>query len=77
MDGKWIDFLFKLDTGKTKVWSVLAKRDGTLLGYIRWFGRWRGYAFYPEPDMVFEQDCLRDIAAFTESQTKAHRSKPK
>jgi len=62
------------DTGKTLVWSVEAKEGGAKLGEVRWFGRWRGYAFFPL-DAIFEHKCLRDIADFVEMQTKAHRAK--
>ena len=61
------------DTGKTKVWAVEAKEDGAKLGEVRWFGRWRGYAFFPI-NAIFEHRCLRDIADFVEGQTKEHRS---
>jgi len=58
---------------KTSVWRVLANDDDTLLGEIRWFGRWRGYAFFPEATTLFEQKCLREIADFVESKSKDHR----
>lgn len=48
---------------------------GETLGRIRWFGRWRKYAFEPAPNTIFEQDCLRDIAAFCEDLTAAHYRK--
>jgi hypothetical protein len=33
----------------------------------------RGYGFSPAANCVFEQTCLRDIAAFCEGQTSIHR----
>lgn len=65
-DTKWITIqeLKDLDTGKTQVFQVLAKQDGVLLGTIKWFGRWRKYAFFPEPETVYENDCLNDISIF-------------
>ncbi len=63
---KWIDF--NLIVGpperKTAIYDVIAKDGGHLLGQVRWFGRWRCYAFYPSPDCVFERTCLQDIIAF-------------
>jgi hypothetical protein len=44
-----------------------------MLGEVRWFGRWRCYAFYPEPDTLYERQCLRDIADFCEARTREHR----
>ena len=58
------------DSGKTRRWAVLTKDAGALLGFIAWYGPWRKYAFNPEPKTVFERDCLRDIAAFSEQQTR-------
>ncbi len=49
---------------KTAIYDVIAKDGGHLLGQVRWFGRWRCYAFYPSPDCVFERTCLQDIIAF-------------
>jgi hypothetical protein len=60
---------------KTKVWKILDESAKFELGRIRWFGRWRKYCFFPTADTVFEQDCLRDIAEFIESQTKLQRAK--
>lgn len=48
---------------KTKIVEVRAVRDRALLGMIKWFGRWRRYAFFPEPGCVFEAGCLEVIAA--------------
>lgn len=48
----------------TDVWRVRAIHGGQLLGTIKWFGRWRQYAFFPEPDKVFNPDCLDTVTAF-------------
>ncbi len=71
---KWIKFCRprKSPSGKTKVWSVLSF-DGSELGEISWFGRWRKYAFHPAVYTVFEQDCLRKIAGFCEDESKKLR----
>ncbi len=66
-EAKWLNFQeARVKEGyKTRVFIVLAKQDGILLGRIAWFGRWRKYVFYPESGgCIFETDCLRDIAAF-------------
>jgi hypothetical protein len=70
---KYIYFDHVENKAKTKVWEVIAKRAGVLLGTIAWFARWRGYAFFPNEDLVFERTCLRDIADFLEEQNRAHR----
>lgn len=62
-------------SGKTGVWTVLAQRGG-VLGGVKWFTSWRKYSFFPAPDCVFEQDCLREIADFIESRTREHGGRP-
>jgi hypothetical protein len=49
---------------KTAVVNVEAARDGSLLGQVRWFGRWRQYAFFPADGCVFNEGCLTTINAY-------------
>ena len=37
------------------------KRDWTQLGQIKWFGRWRQFCFFPEPETTFNRKCLSEI----------------
>lgn len=60
-------------SGKTSLWNVYAEA-GTYLGEVKWFGRWRKYSFYPAPDCVFEQTCLRELAEFIEARTREQRT---
>jgi hypothetical protein len=53
-------------TGKTRIVSVCSRSSGDLLGEIRWFGRWRQYCFYPEPNTIFNRGCMADIIAYVE-----------
>ena len=65
------------DSGKTTIWEVVPNGSGQKwvanLGLIKWFGRWRCYAFFPRTETVFERKCLRDIADFCEARTMEHR----
>ena len=72
---KWIDFGEPelSSSGKTKIWTVESSHDGFDIGFIQWHGRWRGYAFFPDPDTIYEQQCLRTIADFCEEQTRLTR----
>ncbi len=74
MSGKWIRFDLLDSTGKTNRWQVVTLDGSIVLGSVHWFGRWRGYAFFPLIDTVFERRCLRDIADFCEQKTKEHRA---
>lgn len=58
---------------KTKEWWVTPKDKSGLLGKIKWFGRWRKYCFFPEPDCVFEEICLGEIAEFIKARTREHK----
>ena len=75
-DGKFISFSEYDFTGKTWIWQVVT-RDGhsNLLGVVKWFSRWRCYAFFPGVETIFEERCLRDIASFCENETVKHRGK--
>lgn len=43
---------------KTKVVYVYSVRGGDLLGQIKWFGRWRQYAFFPTAETIWNPECL-------------------
>ena len=74
--GKWVEFVLPPGQDpKTSIWHVVAKVDRTILGEIRWYGRWRGYAFFPWRDTLYEATCLNDIARFiTEAMSKRRGS---
>lgn len=74
-EGTYITFFLSGDypqKRKTFVWHVAAK-NGSMLGEVRWFARWRKYGFFPSPNCVFEQVCLREIAEFLEWATHTHK----
>jgi hypothetical protein len=60
-------------SGLTKIWNILSIDNNDCLGTIKWFPNWRKYCFYPSNDCVFEQDCLRVISNFIESETTLHK----
>jgi hypothetical protein len=73
---KWVSF--RLDErragAKTDVWFVFSLTAFPAhLGVVKWYAQWRKYAFFPASTALFEQDCLRDIAEFLESETEKHR----
>jgi hypothetical protein len=72
----WVSF--KLNDrklkAKTDTWDVWSLDEASHLGQVRWYGPWRKYCFFPgAATTVFEQDCLRHIAEFIESETTKHR----
>lgn len=61
-------------SGKTKIWTI-TDRLFIPLGQVRWFGRWRCYAFFPETGTVFNASCMRELVMFCEATTKEQRKK--
>lgn len=49
---------------KTKEFRVLSAHNDSVLGYIKWYGPWRQYCFFPREDCVWSSGCLADLAAF-------------
>ena len=62
---------------KALCWWIVNKHDDIELGSIEWTGKehWRRYAFFPRPDTMYEEVCLRDIAAFCEAKTRDHKQR--
>ena len=60
-------------SAKTETWSVKSAQSGDLLGMVRWFGRWRQYAFFPTAGAAFNPECLADLADFVDDLTIRHR----
>ena len=68
---KWVRFVVtQLEGRSTEAWRVEAREDGVELGYIKFYPRWRKFAFYPLNDTLYEADCLHDIADFCKERTK-------
>lgn len=66
---------YEVETGKTEVWSIYSLKNDTRLGSIKWFGRWRQYALFPEPESIFNSACLRDIENVIQMRMSAWRAK--
>jgi len=66
MEAKWIRFDLQPPKAeaKTQVYNVINNLDGSYLGQVKWYSAWRKYCFFPQPNCVFESDCLSDITKF-------------
>ena len=60
-----------------RAFTVDNRHDNLRLGTIEWTDAryWKCYAFCPEDNMMFEEDCLRNIADFCEARTKEEKGK--
>jgi len=64
IESKYLEFFKAGYTGKTGVYDVLSKHQGSVLGHIRWYSPWRQYCFMPSPQCVFNMGCMEDINRF-------------
>ena len=60
-------------SGKTHTYLVRAKRDGAVLGAIKWYASWRQYVLFPYPNTIFNSDCMIAITEFCEDINDKHR----
>ena len=63
---EYLEFSITGHKPKTKIYGVWSKKSGGILGEIKWFGRWRQYAFFPRPETIFNTECLNDIISYIE-----------
>jgi hypothetical protein len=73
--GKFITFdkrnYSKTTAGNEYFWEVTNTKDGSRLGYIEWFKKWKKFSFFNyDAPCVFEEICLGDIADFLVFLTK-------
>ena len=61
---KWIYFSAVASTGKTTIYNCYNEEHKTFLGEVKWYAPFRKYSFFPAANIVFETQCLKDIASF-------------
>lgn len=67
---KYLEFNVIEEKPKTKIIGIWSKRSidklgfNSRLGIIKWYGRWRQYAFFPENGTLFNVECLNDIQTY-------------
>lgn len=60
-------------SGKTRIVQV-KDRPGGLLGSISWHAPWRRYCFESRSGIVFDANCLRDIAEHLDAYTAEQKA---
>ena len=70
---EYIEFKLVKKLPKTDVYVVITKDFGLNLGYIKWYGGFRKYCFFPESGTVFDSKCLITIIDFIEKLTKKRK----
>jgi len=74
---RWLDMVEVESNTKTRRFDVRNAKSGVLLGWVRWYGPFRGYSFFPCEGTIYEEECLRDIAEFIEGLNKQHSANNK
>ena len=71
MENKYLDFFEIPSSRKTKIINVTSPNTNPILslGYIKFYPQWRKYVFEPAEKTVFDESCLKKIAAFCSSLT--------
>lgn len=78
---KWI--LFREDDPspgqirRTRLWHVISRKRGNIIGEIKWYPGWHRYALFPTPNTVWDEICMRDVAEFCQEQTNDQKRQPK
>lgn len=62
MTAKYIFFALIEEKPKTKVYEVRTRIDHSVLGLVKWFPRWRQYAFFPKLNTIYSEGCLKEVA---------------
>lgn len=81
IDEKWSksSHLFYVDDGpvkpgaKTRKFNVFNLRH-VLVAHVKWFGAWKKYCFFPLDSMLFDGNCMREIAEYCDLVTKEHKA---
>jgi hypothetical protein len=74
--GPYVNFKLAIPDPKskkiTKDWIVTSV-SGTTLGQVSWWTAWRRYVYLSAPDMLYDANCLWDIADFCARMTKEQK----
>ena len=76
-ENKWIRFeeLHRPER-KTHVVACINRTSGLAIAHLAWYGPWRQYCLFPEPQTVFNKGCLESITAALDTLTEARRRRP-
>lgn len=58
------------DGRKIDAYGVVNKHDDFNLGSIEWLDDWNRYAFFPNKETCYEEDCMRDMSRFCAKHTR-------
>lgn len=65
----------KLDGRKTPILHICSKLSNDEIGIIKWYGAWRKFCFFPNPDTIWDEKCLTKLNNFLIQYNKDWRKK--
>ena len=68
---QYVRFTEDMPERQTGIWHC--RRDGNILGYVRWYSLWEQYCFYPSDLGILNCGCLDDISDFIEQLTNERK----
>ena len=73
IDHTSVDDTHETKNKKTIIIDILNNSCGHELGYIKWYPQWRQYCMFTYDDIVFNSQCLKDIAEFMDNLMRIHK----
>jgi hypothetical protein len=68
-------FICNSKSGKTNIYWITTVRDGTNIGTIYYYGKWRQYIFAPSTETIWNKTCLSEIITFLNSVNQKEEEK--
>jgi len=59
---------------RTPAYSIVSRREQRELGQVRFYPRWRAFAFFPHPLAVYSSGCLLCINRLIAEEKARHRT---
>lgn len=59
---------------KTRKYEVYSRYNKSLLGFVKWYAKWRAYVFFPI-NCIIDKACMRELADFCDEFTKAQKAR--
>lgn len=64
---------YRDDKRLTCQWLVVSRSSKAVLGLITWHSPWRCYVLEPRPQVLFNSECMLDIARFMDENRRTRR----
>ena len=62
--GSFLKFIPFKKLANTWVYDVINRKNGCVVGKIKWAGNFRKYAYFPEHNIMLDSKCMKTIECF-------------